>query len=296
MHTGQEARSGIAGRPDAPSIPTVPSIPTRAFGRATPPLPSRAHVLSLSVALSSGAVLPVAATRKRGISRITIRVHADGSVTASIPWRSGAAGIRQTEDLLARKAAWIEQKLSERSTDVDWRHPERLVVSREEDAGSGQMILPLWGGPVDARRALELPAGLDLEAARAVGPAGELARRVMDLYAREVARALPAIAARAEQDMGLHATRWTVRSMVSRWGSCTPARTTIRIASQLAAYPPEFLDLIVRHELAHLVEQNHGPRFHALLEQAYPGHRAAQALLRLSPLEAAAELAALKRP
>jgi predicted metal-dependent hydrolase len=58
--------------------------------------------------------------------------------------------------------------------------------------------------------------------------------------------------------------RW-VDNMTSRWGSCTPADGAIRIASQLAAWPTWVLDYVLVHELAHLAEPGHTPRFHALV-------------------------------
>ena len=55
----------------------------------------------------------------------------------------------------------------------------------------------------------------------------------------------------------------------SRWGSCTPDSGTIRIARRAAGLPDWVLDYLLVHELAHLVEGNHGPRFWALVER-YP--------------------------
>ncbi len=55
----------------------------------------------------------------------------------------------------------------------------------------------------------------------------------------------------------------------SRWGSCTPAEATIRISSRLRPMPPWVLDYVLLHELAHLLQPSHGPRFWALLE-SYP--------------------------
>ncbi|MBO0702858.1 MAG: M48 family metallopeptidase [Candidatus Dormibacteraeota bacterium] len=55
----------------------------------------------------------------------------------------------------------------------------------------------------------------------------------------------------------------------SRWGSCTPGSGTIRIARRAAGLPSWVLDYLLVHELAHLVEGNHGPRFWELVER-YP--------------------------
>jgi predicted metal-dependent hydrolase len=55
----------------------------------------------------------------------------------------------------------------------------------------------------------------------------------------------------------------------SRWGSCTPDSGTIRIARRAADLPAWVLDYLLVHELAHLVEGNHGPRFWALVDR-YP--------------------------
>ena len=62
--------------------------------------------------------------------------------------------------------------------------------------------------------------------------------------------------------------RW-VDNQTSRWGSCTPSEGTVRVSSQLAAWPGWVLDFVLVHELAHLAEPNHGPAFHALVAR-YP--------------------------
>jgi predicted metal-dependent hydrolase len=62
--------------------------------------------------------------------------------------------------------------------------------------------------------------------------------------------------------------RW-VDNQEHRWGSCTPSTGTIRLSRRLAAYPGWVVDYVVVHELAHLVEANHSPAFHALVDR-YP--------------------------
>ncbi len=62
--------------------------------------------------------------------------------------------------------------------------------------------------------------------------------------------------------------RWSSRQQ-QRWGSCSPADGTIRISERLRAMPGWVLDYVLVHELTHLLEPDHGPGFHALLDR-YP--------------------------
>ena len=57
----------------------------------------------------------------------------------------------------------------------------------------------------------------------------------------------------------------------SEWGSCN-ARGEIRLNWRLIQLPPQLAEYVVAHEVAHLVELNHSPRFWALVESLLPGH------------------------
>jgi predicted metal-dependent hydrolase len=93
-----------------------------------------------------------------------------------------------------------------------------------------------------------------------------LARRAADLSDRYLdGRAQPASVA------------W-VDNQTSRWGSCTPADGTIRISSRVRGMPSWVLDYVLLHELAHLIQPRHGPRFWALLE-SYPRTERARGFL-----------------
>lgn len=65
-----------------------------------------------------------------------------------------------------------------------------------------------------------------------------------------------------------HDVRW-VSNQNDRWGSCTPATGEIRISDKVRDMPSWVVDYVLLHELAHLVEAGHGPRFWGLLE-AWP--------------------------
>ncbi len=71
--------------------------------------------------------------------------------------------------------------------------------------------------------------------------------------------------------------RW-VDNQRSRWGSCTPADRTIRLSRRLQDMPAWVVDYVLVHELAHLLEPGHNPRFWGLVA-AYPKAEQAKAWL-----------------
>jgi predicted metal-dependent hydrolase len=77
--------------------------------------------------------------------------------------------------------------------------------------------------------------------------------------------------------------RW-VTNQEKRYGSCTPVNRTIRISHRLAQTPDFVLDYVIVHELAHLLEANHGPRFWKLVNR-YPKTERARGYLMALRLE-----------
>ncbi len=98
---------------------------------------------------------------------------------------------------------------------------------------------------------------------------------------REVVSAcVPPLVEAWEPIMGVKAGKLAYRNMKSRWGSCQPATGRICINVRLALYPPECLEYVVVHELCHLLERGHGPKFHALMDRFMPDWKERRARLR----------------
>ncbi|WP_234988142.1 M48 family metallopeptidase [Demequina sp. NBRC 110056] len=74
----------------------------------------------------------------------------------------------------------------------------------------------------------------------------------------------------------------SLRIMRSRWGSCRAATRRISLNLELARRGYEMTEYVLVHELAHLFELNHGPRFYALMDRHLPDWRERKA--RLGPL------------
>lgn len=73
--------------------------------------------------------------------------------------------------------------------------------------------------------------------------------------------------------MGVKVQKFFVQKMKTKWGSCSPASSSIRLNTDLAKKPPECLEYIVVHEMTHLLEPTHNSRFVNLMDQFMPKWR-----------------------
>jgi predicted metal-dependent hydrolase len=108
---------------------------------------------------------------------------------------------------------------------------------------------------------------------------------VLEAWLREQVRAaLPAFLAKWQPVLGVQVAGVYVQRMKTKWGACNPARRTIRLNTDLARKPPECLEYIVVHELAHLREPHHGEGFQRLMSEVMPQWQAHRRALNRLPL------------
>jgi len=72
--------------------------------------------------------------------------------------------------------------------------------------------------------------------------------------------------------------------MKTKWGSCNPQATHIRLNTELIKKSRDLLEYVVVHEMLHLIEPTHNDRFASLLTEHYPSWREARAELNELPL------------
>jgi predicted metal-dependent hydrolase len=103
---------------------------------------------------------------------------------------------------------------------------------------------------------------------------GEIIAKLLAKYFAGVH--LPEVARRVHELNDVHFQRpinhVKLSNTYSRWGSCSH-KGNINLATRLLLAPPEVLDAVIIHELAHLVEQNHSSRFWAQVERALPNYK-----------------------
>jgi predicted metal-dependent hydrolase len=87
-----------------------------------------------------------------------------------------------------------------------------------------------------------------------------------------------------EPVMGVKVEFFFVQRMKTKWGSCTAGTFSIRLNTDLSKKPPECLEYIVVHEMAHLLVRHHNYRFSNLMDRCLPNWKLLRQTLNATPL------------
>jgi hypothetical protein len=79
--------------------------------------------------------------------------------------------------------------------------------------------------------------------------------------------------------MGVQVSKWGIKKMKSRWGSCNTRKGNIWVSLELAKKSDRLLEYLVVHELVHLLEASHNSIFKALMDGFLPDWRTRKAEL-----------------
>ncbi len=107
----------------------------------------------------------------------------------------------------------------------------------------------------------------------------DLTEEKIALLRKEAKRILPIKAAYYANLMGLKYGRITITGARTRFGSCS-SKGNLSFSYRLMLYPDSAIDYVVVHELAHLVEMNHSPRFYKIIEAVLPDYKERKKLLK----------------
>ena len=91
----------------------------------------------------------------------------------------------------------------------------------------------------------------------------------LEALARSAKEYIPARVGYYAQIVGVTYGRITIRAQRTKWGSCS-GRGNLNFNCLLMLTPPEVRDAVIVHELCHLREMNHSPRFYSDVRRAYP--------------------------
>ncbi len=185
------------------------------------------------------AIYLVRLRRHRQARRYTLRIDAPSrEVVLTMPPRGS---VREAKEFAQKHGGWIAARLKRLPEAAPFAHG---AVWTETD-GSGRRLLCVAG---------EQP---------------HVDRRISDFLKREAQRDLDAASRGYAAQLGVPIKRIWVRDQSSRWGSCSNTGV-LSFSWRLILAPPFVLDYLAAHEVSHLVELNHSPRFWRLVKRLYP--------------------------
>lgn len=214
---------------------------------------------------------------RKDIKNVHLSVHPPaGRVRIAAPRHLSDDAIRA---FAIRKLGWIRRQQA--ALQEQERETPREFLDRESHFVWGRRLL-LRVVEADATPRVELsPRRLTLHA-RPRTPVSKRVQILEEWYRLQIRAALPPLVSRWANLMGVTVRHVFVQRMKTKWGSCNPRAGTIRLNTELARKPPECLEYLVVHEMAHLLERTHNPRFVALMDRFLPAwHSVRQTLNRL---------------
>lgn len=214
------------------------------------------------------------------VKNITLRIKENGGIFLTAPV---GMSISEVQQFLESKEQWLRQKLQ---LVLQAQQKQEPKYSMGELPFDGQHVW-LWGKRLPAHFLLSSKKHGTYEVqADAVNfyYRSELNNEakcafVEFFYKQELAGRGEQLLQAWEKKMGVRHTGLKVHRMKTRWGSCNVRTGGINLNTLLACWPQECLEYIVVHELAHLHEANHSPRFHAIVERYLPEWRERKKML-----------------
>lgn len=204
---------------------------------------------------------PVEIRRHPTARRMTLRVsRTSRSVIVTVPV---SCDLVQAGTFLNIHLDWVRERLCNLPEHTPFRDGAVIPLR-----GAPHVIVctgPRYDGPVVAQ-------GTTSEGKPALVVSGMdayVGRRLKDWLAAAAARDLTERVDWHAANLGLKRGRIAVRDQKSRWGSCS-STGSLSFSWRLVMAPAFVLDYVAAHEVAHLAEMNHGPRFWALVRRTMP--------------------------
>lgn len=213
---------------------------------------------------------------RKNIKNLNLSVYPpDGRVRVSVPRRTSEAAIRQ---VLRERMEWIKRQQA-RFAGLKERTGPGYVSGEMLDYQGQSYSLSVIPSPGRPKVSLHLDR-IDLHAPAESDRA--LRERALETWYRaQIKQLIPPLIARWEPVMGVKVAEWGVKRMKTRWGTCNIKARRIWLNLELVKFPPEYLEYVVVHEMTHLLERLHTPRFKGLLDQFLPGWRELRVALNL---------------
>lgn len=204
-------------------------------------------------------------SRRRTVASI---VERDGSVTVRAPLKMSTEAI---EAFVQQHAEWVQKKQLEMQSMVP-------VEPRKYEPGERFLYLGR-SYPLEIVQGAKRKLALDETFKLAQTEQSNAQTVFRDWYRSQAAKLIPERVAYFARAFELQVKSIRITSARTRWGSCS-AKGALSFSWRLLMTPPDVIDYVIVHELAHTVHHNHSARFWKLVEKWMPDYRERRKQLR----------------
>jgi predicted metal-dependent hydrolase len=235
-------------------------------------LPTGKRKISKSIGLNVHEIgAPIEVRRHPGARRLTLRVSKTRrAVVVTVP---AECRMDEAGRFLKTNIDWVRERLG--------RVPDPVpFVEGAEIPLRGRMHRLCFVGPKRASAIVnQVMQQGTLPRLCVAGRAEHAGRRLKDWLVAQAHLDLDARVSWHARNLGVRPRRIGVRDQTTRWGSCS-ASGLLSFSWRLILAPPAILDYVAAHEVAHLLEMNHGARFWRLVAKSVPRLEQAKRWLR----------------
>ncbi|GGD57941.1 hypothetical protein GCM10010985_09850 [Caballeronia grimmiae] len=190
--------------------------------------------------------------------------------------------IADIETAIGDKQGWIFRKLAEWQTRVEQRALPRIEWQDGAEFPFLGKTIRVSLNPSASTPSFDADTNVLALALPAFADAQQIKDRVQGWLQSEAKRIFGERLAVYAEKLGAEYRAYALSSAATRWGSCS-SDGKIRLNWRLIHFPLWIIDYVVAHELAHLREMNHSPRFWKTVESIFPEFREARHTLKHHP-------------
>ena len=208
------------------------------------------------------------------IKNMYLKISArDLKIRVSAPAHASEKEVRR---FVENRAEWLEIRLK--------KYKQR-PVNPEINYVTGDQVI-VWGEPIEL---CVIKGGNSTKAykhinimmvnVRGKSTLEKRKKAIQNFYGVELKSEIKQMIEKWEPIMGVKVAEFGVKKMKTRWGTCNIRDHRIWLNLKLAEFDKRALEMVVVHEMVHLLERNHNKRFYAYMDQFLPEWKTASKLL-----------------
>jgi predicted metal-dependent hydrolase len=231
------------------------------------PIQSRANPQTQTIIIED---LIIQLTRKR-VQNLSLRITREAQIRVTAPLRCPDGIIRE---FITTRIPWVKTKLQliDPSEDIEFQNGEIHYILGKQYYLKNQTTTH--------KPSIQIQDNLLILNSKTSTFLSHKTKLLDSFYSSLTLSLIPELIAKYQPIIGVSIANFKVKKLKSKWGSCNIRTKEITINSNLLKKPIECLEMVIVHELVHLLEKGHNLRFYGFMDKYLPNWRTADKILK----------------